>query len=97
MQCSAILENRVSITTTTEAAKTEYEEHVKDDERRFRNKFKAVHTARERKDDSWRSEAAVKLEKWCREGAGSTSWAAWVSRAGLARAVNSIIELKESN
>ena len=69
-QQEELLRNRVSVTPkATEAQREEYEEHVRDDVRRFRNKFKPAHEARARGDDAWRSETAVKLEQWCREGA----------------------------
>ncbi|CAK0817414.1 unnamed protein product, partial [Prorocentrum cordatum] len=70
----SLMNNRVAVTPApTDEQRADYEEHVKDDERRFKNKFKAVQEARDREDDSWRSEAAVKLEQWCRQGA-------WVQR-----------------
>jgi hypothetical protein len=70
LQWSNALEHRISF-----AAKPSVEEErhfgdqKKDDARRIRKKFPAVHTAAEQGDTTWRSALSNKFSEWCRNGA----------------------------
>ena len=44
-----------------------YNQRVRNDKNRLRNKFPALHRARNAGDNTWRSPAATRFEAWCRE------------------------------
>jgi len=52
--------------TPTAAEKAFHHGRAKDDQRRLASKFKPLLTAREERDDSWRSPLAAKFERWCK-------------------------------
>ena len=62
-----LLQQRVSFATKTLAQQQAFRQHSREDQRRVRKRFPALHAAAQEDDASWQSSLAKDFRQWCKE------------------------------
>ena len=63
----ALLQQRVRLGTATPAQQTAFRQHTREDQRRVRKRFPALHAAVQEGDRTWQSQFCNEFRRWCKE------------------------------